>query len=79
MRHGALLLGVRSGSRCALQQADTTAVAASASAPAHMPSLRAASAAVGTGLPTPPTTIPQALRPLRMNALATPSGGATEV
>ena len=40
--------------RCVLYQADTTAVAASASAPAHMISLRAASAAVGTGLPTPP-------------------------
>ena len=48
--------------RCVLYQADTTAVAASASAPAHMISLRAASAAVGTGLPTPPTTTPQATR-----------------
>ena len=48
--------------RCVLHQADTTAVAASASAPAHMISLRAASAAVGTGLPTPPTTTPQATR-----------------
>ena len=48
--------------RCVLHQADTTTVAASASAPAHMISLRAASAAVGTGLPTPPTTTPQATR-----------------